>query len=201
MKTMKLTLVAMGMMVGLLNAGSAMAQGYYYEDGGYGRGGVVVSSGCGDPNCGNPNCGGGGRVYSGGNNGGTVIYSGGREMQENRVNSGGQKIVDYRPPMSGGQVIRDYRPPMTNGTSWQIEQERIRQERIGIRVQDPGMAMVGGILGGIGGALNNDRAKNGAAGDILNGIGNGFILGAQPEVYYDSRELYREQGNVINWGR
>ena len=192
MKTMKLTLVAMGLMTGMLTAGTAMAQGGYYYEGGYGGGGRVVSSGCGDPNCGNPNCGGGGRVYSGGySGGGTVIYAGGREMRDNRVISGGREVNGG---MAGGR-------PMSSGTAWQVEQERIRQERMGVRVQDPGMAMVGGILSGIGGALNNDRAKNGAAGDILNGIGGGFILGAQPEVYYDRRELYREQGNVINWGR
>jgi hypothetical protein len=35
------------------------------------------------------------------------------------------------------------------------------------------------------------------AGDILNRIGGGLMLGAQPELRYDRREEYRQQDNII----
>jgi len=179
MKTTKLALMAMGMMAGLLNAGSAMAQGYYYEDGGYGGGGgVVISSGCGNPNCRNPNCG-----------GGAVMPIGGTYREEGRVIEGG---YSRRVPGHGGGR------PMS-GAEWRMQEDRRVQEQLGVRFQDPEMAAVGGVLGGIGNALNKDKGKNGAAGDILNGIGAGLMLGAQPEFRYDRREEYRQQGNIIIW--
>jgi hypothetical protein len=185
MKTTKLALMAMGLMAGLLNAGSAMAQGYYYEDGGYAGGGMVVSSGCGNPNCRNPNCGGGGM-----NGGGAVMPIGGSYREDIRTMEGG---VSRRVP---GNVPGR---PMNSGAEWRIQEERRIQEQMGVRFQDPGMAVVGGVLGGIGNALNQDKAKNGAAGDILNGIGAGFMLGAQPDLRYERREDYRQQGEIIIW--
>jgi hypothetical protein len=193
MKTMKLTLVAMGLMAGLLNAGSAMAQGsYYYEDGYGGGGGMVVSSGCGKPNCRNPNCGGGGGGYGGGwmSGGGAVMPIGGTYREDGRVVEGG---FSRRVPGDGGGR------PMSGGAEWRVQEDRRVQERMGVRFQDPEMAALGGVLGGIGNALNKNKAKNGAAGDILNGIGAGLMLGAQPELRYDRREEYRQQGNIIIW--
>lgn len=35
------------------------------------------------------------------------------------------------------------------------------------------------------------------AGDLLNRIGGGLMLGAQPELRYDRREEYRQQDNII----
>lgn len=185
MKTSKLALMAMGLMAGLLNAGSAMAQGYYYEDGGYSGGGVVVSSGCGNPNCRNPNCGGGGM-----NGGGAYMPIGGNYREDIRTMEGG--VIRQVPGNVPGR-------PMSSGAEWRIQEERRIQEQMGVRFQDPGMAVVGGVLGGIGNALNQDKAKNGAAGDILNGIGAGFMLGAQPELRYERREEYRQQGEIIIW--
>jgi len=187
MKTTKLALMAMGMMAGLLNAGSAMAQGYYYEDGGYGGGGgVVISSGCGNPNCRNPNCGGGGGGYGGG---GAVMPIGGTYREEGRVVEGG--FSRRVPGHGGGRPI--------SGAELRMQEERRVQERMGVRFQDPGMAAVGGVLGGIGSALKQGKPENGAAGDILSGIGAGLMLGAQPEFRYDRREEYRQQGNIIIW--
>jgi hypothetical protein len=186
MKTKKLALMAMGMMAGLLNAGSAMAQGYYYEDGGYaGGGGVVVSSGCGNPNCRNPNCGGGG--YSGG---GEFMPIGGAYREEGRVIEGG---VSRRVP---GNVPGR---PMSSGAEWRIQEDRRVQEQLGVRFQDPSMAAVGGVLGGIGSALKQGKPENGPAGDILKGIGAGLMLGAQPDIRYERREEYRQQGEIIIW--
>lgn len=202
MKTMKLTMVAMGLMAGMLTAGTAMAQGGYSYDDGYGGGGVVVSSGCGDPNC--RNCGGGGYSggyntgksggynggYGGGYDGGTVIYNGGQMVNNRQIYSGGNQFNGN----FGGR-------PMSGGSQWQIQDDYRRQEQMSVRVQDPGLAVVGGILGGIGGALNKDRAKNGAAGDILTGIGVGVFMGAQPDIMYNTQEQRRQQGEVINWPR
>lgn len=187
MKTNKLTMVAMGLMAGLLMGGSVMAQGGYYYDGGWDGGGqVIVNRGCGNPNCRNPNCGGGGGGWNGGGQMGG--YSSGQQMYQNNRYSGGNQFQGN----SGGRR-------MEGGTAWQLEQERLRREQMRVQFQDPGLAVVGGILGGIGGALNKDPAKNGAAGEILNGIGGAFILGAQPQVDYNRQDLYREQGQMNFW--
>lgn len=58
-----------------------------------------------------------------------------------------------------------------------------------IHTQDPGAAIVGGLLGGIGAGLNaQNPQKHAVASHVLGGLGTGFMMASQP--------TFTQQGHI-----
>ena len=84
-------------------------------------------------------------------------------------------------------------------TDWNVQR--------GVQVQDPGAAIVGGLLSGIGQGLHaKNPQKHAVAGHVLNGLGQGFAVASQPTVWEQGSIRHTDQGYYqhqqgANWGR
>ena len=71
-----------------------------------------------------------------------------------------------------------------------------------VRVQRPGLAVLGGVMQGIASGLHADDAnRHRTAIGIMNGIGNGALLGAQPSIRSGGRIRATENGQFGFFGR
>ena len=76
------------------------------------------------------------------------------------------------------------------------------QYQNGMRVQDPGAAVLGGLFQGIAGGLNaKNPQKNAVAAGILQGLGQGFTQASQPTYFGSGSIQQTNQGWNNNWGQ
>ncbi len=77
-------------------------------------------------------------------------------------------------------------------TNWQVQG--------GMSHQNPGAALVGGILGAIGGGLNAaNPQKHAVASNVLGGLGQTFHAISGPQYYQQGQINHRQQGYRNQW--
>ncbi len=110
----------------------------------------------------------------------------------------------YGPPMQGLPVQGHphfHSPPMNQSAQWSQQGYYEQHQSGGVEFERPGLAVVGGILAGVGGSLQAaEPEQNKAAGGILMGIGQGMFMGSQPGVYQNQGGFYGQQGSFGHTG-